>query len=148
MTKTIKLGGTALALIALASGCRGSDSSGSTLPILYDEFGIETRIPATKAPLYTGTEPSTTKPVDEATQAQMYTQAMQMTFCQPTVMGLFLFHVQDEPALSAWQSGEYYVDGAPKPSRAVVAAAAASVHRGVAAACPGLVKRAREADHA
>ena len=26
----------------------------------------------------------------------MYTQAMQMAFCQKTVMGLFLFHVQDE----------------------------------------------------
>jgi hypothetical protein len=68
----------------------------------------------------------------------MYTQAMQMTFCQPTVMGLFFFHVQDEPARSAWQSGEFYVDGTPKTSLPVVAAAAASVHRGVVAACPGL----------
>jgi hypothetical protein len=63
---------------------------------------------------------------------------MQMTFCQPTVIGLFLFHVQDEPALSAWQSGEYYVDGTPKASRSVVATSAGSVHRGVAAACPGM----------
>ena len=46
----------------------------------------------------------------------MYTQAMQMVFCQKTVMGLFLFHVQDEAALAAWQSGEYYVDGTPKAS--------------------------------
>jgi hypothetical protein len=122
----------------LAAAFDGTAQRGSTLPILYDEFGIETRIPAAKAPLYTGTEPSTTKPVDEMTQAQMYTQAMQMTFCQPTVIGLFLFHVQDEPALSAWQSGEYYVDGAPKASRSVVAASAGSVHRGVAAACPGM----------
>ena len=68
----------------------------------------------------------------------MYTQAMQMTFCQPTVMGLFLFHVQDEPALAAWQSGEYYVDGTPKSSLPAVAAAAGTVHRGVAAACPGM----------
>ena len=33
------------------------------------------------------------------------TQAMQMTFCQPTVLGLMLFHVQDEPALSALAVG-------------------------------------------
>ncbi|MGZ4289594.1 MAG: hypothetical protein ACXVRJ_08035 [Gaiellaceae bacterium] len=116
----------------------GTAQHGSSLPILYDEFGIETTVPEAKASLYTGTEPATTKPVDEAAQAQMYTQAMQMTFCQPTVMGLFLFHVQDEAALAAWQSGEYYVDGTPKTSLPAVAAAAASVHRGVAAACPGM----------
>jgi hypothetical protein len=68
----------------------------------------------------------------------MYTEAMQMVFCQPTVMGLFLFHVQDEAALSAWQSGEYYIDGTPKSSLPAVAAAAASVRRGVAATCPGM----------
>ena len=49
-----------------------------------------------------------------------------MVFCQKTVMGLFLFHVQDEAALAAWQSGEYYVDGTPKSSLPAVAAAAAS----------------------
>jgi hypothetical protein len=122
----------------LGAAFDGTAQHGSSLPILYDEFGIETTPPPAKAPLYTGTEPATTKPVDEATQAQMYTQAMQMTFCQPTVMGLFLFHVQDEPALSAWQSGEYYVDGTPKTSLSAVAAAAGSVHRGVAASCPGM----------
>ncbi len=122
----------------LGAAFDGTAQHGSGLPILYDEFGIETQIPAAKAPLYTGTEPATTKPVDEATQGRMYTQAMQMTFCQPTVMGLFLFHVQDEPALSAWQSGEFYVDGTPKASLPVVAAAAGAVHRGIVASCPGL----------
>ena len=68
----------------------------------------------------------------------MYAQAMQMAFCQKTVMGLFLFHVQDEAALAAWQSGEYYVDGTPKTSLPAIAGAAASVHRGVVASCPGL----------
>ena len=122
----------------LGAAFDGTAQRGSALPILYDEVGIETTIPAAKAALYTGTEPATTKPVDEATQAQMYTQAMQMAFCQKTVMGLFLFHVQDEAALSAWQSGEYYVDGTPKTSLPVVAASAAAVRRGIAAACPGL----------
>jgi hypothetical protein len=122
----------------LGAAFDGTAQHGSTIPILYDEFGIETSPPPSKANLYTGTEPSTTRPVDEATQAQMYTTAMQMTFCQPTVMGLFLFHVQDEPARAAWQSGEYYVDGTPKTSLPAVAAAAASLKRGVVAACPGL----------
>jgi hypothetical protein len=122
----------------LGAAFDGTAQHGSSLPILYDEFGIETTVPAAKSPLYTGTEPGTTRPVDDATQAQMYTQAMQMVFCQKTVMGLFLFHVQDEAALAAWQSGEYYVDGTPKASFPAIAAAAATVHRGVVASCPGL----------
>jgi hypothetical protein len=122
----------------LGAAFDGTAQHGSTLPILYDEFGIETQIPASKSSLYIGSEPTTTKPVDEATQAQMYAQAMQLTFCQPTVLGLLLFHVQDEPVLSAWQSGEFYVDGTPKSSLPAVRAAASLVHRGVAATCPGM----------
>ena len=122
----------------LGSAFDGTAQRGSSLPILYAEFGVETQVPAAKAALYSGTEPTTTKPVDEATQARMYAQAMQLSFCQPTVLGLMLFHLQDEPVMSAWQSGEYYVDGSPKTSLPAVRGAAASVHRGVAAACPGL----------
>jgi hypothetical protein len=122
----------------LGAAFDGTSQRGSTLPLLYDEFGIETQIPAAKAPLYIGTEPATTRPVSEALQAQYYLQAMQMTFCQPTVLGLMLFHVQDEPDLSAWQSGEYYVDGTPKTSLLPVRRAAFSVRRGIVAACPGL----------
>jgi hypothetical protein len=122
----------------LGAAFDGTSQRGSTLPLLYDEFGIDTQIPPAKAPLYIGTEPATTRPVSEALQAQYYLQAMQMTFCQPTVLGLMLFHVQDEPDLSAWQSGEYYVDGTPKTSLLPVRRAAFSVRRGIVAACPGL----------
>jgi hypothetical protein len=122
----------------LGAAFDGTAQRGSQLPILYDEFGIETQIPAAKADLYTGTEPTTTKPVTEATQAQMYQQAMSMVFCQKTVIGLLLFHFQDETALSAWQSGVYYADGTPKSSLPAVRDAAAGVHRGIAATCPGM----------
>jgi len=54
------------------------------------------------------------------------------------VLGVLLFHVQDEPDLGAWQSGEFYVDGAAKASLFPVRSAAYAVRRGVAAACPGL----------
>ena len=116
----------------------GTAQPGSSLPILYDEFGIETQIPAAKAALYTGTEPKTTHPVSEATQAQYYEQAMAMSFCQKTVLGLLLFHVEDEKPLAGWQSGVYYVDGTPKASLGPVRNAAGEVHRGVIAACPGM----------
>jgi len=122
----------------LGAAFDGTAQRGSSLSLLYDEFGIETTVPAEKASLYVGTEPATTKPVDESVQAQYYLQAMQMTFCQPTVIGLLLFHVQDEPALSAWQSGEFYADGSPKSSLYPVRSAAFGVHRGIVAACPGL----------
>jgi hypothetical protein len=122
----------------LGAAFDGTAQRGTTLPILYDEFGIETTIPASKASLYTGTEPTTTKPVDETMQADMYREAMQMTFCQPTALGILLFHIQDEAALSGWQSGLYYVDGTPKTSLYPVRGDAFDVHRGIVAGCPGL----------
>jgi hypothetical protein len=111
---------------------------GPNLPIVYDEFGVETTIPAAKASLYTGTEPTTTKPVDEATQAAYYRQAIAIAYCQPNVAGIFLFHTVDETGLAQWQSGLYYADGTPKLSRNAVAVTAAEAHRGVLAKCQGL----------
>ncbi len=122
----------------LGTAFDGTAQKGSTLPILYDEFGIETQVPPSKATLYVANEPATTKPVDEATQAADYQLAMSMTFCEPNVLGLLLFHVQDEPDLSMWQSGVYYVDGSAKSSLPAVRAAADSVHRGVIATCTGM----------
>jgi hypothetical protein len=116
----------------------GTGQPGATLPILYGEYGIETQIPAAKAPLYTGTEPATTKPVPESTQAAYYKQAIALAFCQPNVMGLFLFHSFDESALDRFQSGVYYADGTPKTSLATVRTAARDAHGGVIAKCQGL----------
>jgi len=94
----------------------GTAQPGSSLPILYDEFGIESAIPEGKRSLYTGTEPATTKPVDERQQAAAYDLGLRLAFCQPTVEGILLFHSQDETALPSWQSGVYYADGTPKSS--------------------------------
>jgi hypothetical protein len=111
------------------------------LPIWYDEFGVESQIPVENQELYTGTEPATTKPVDELTQGDYYTQAVQLAFCQPNVRGLFLFHTVDERDLLAWQSGVYYADDTPKTSLAAVKLALEESRRGVVAACPGLELR-------
>jgi hypothetical protein len=122
----------------LGTAFDGTAQLGSKLPILYDEFGVETQIPAAKAPLYTGTEVPATKPVDEATQARYYREAVALAFCQPTVHGILLFHVRDEAAMPAWQSGVFYVNGKPKTSLGAVRAASLSSHRGDIAACSGL----------
>jgi hypothetical protein len=116
----------------------GTAQRGSTLPILYDEFGVESQIPAAEEPLYSGLEPATVHPVDEATQAAFYRQALELTFCQPTVIGLLLFHYVDEPARAGWQSGLYYADGTPKTSLEPVRDAIDETRRGVVARCPAL----------
>jgi hypothetical protein len=90
------------------------EAFGPGLPVLYSELGVETAIPAAKAELYEGEEPG--KPVDEPTQAEYYRRAIDLAACQENVAGLLLFHSHDEPALTGFQSGIYYVDGTPKAS--------------------------------
>jgi hypothetical protein len=109
-----------------------------TLPIWYDEFGVESQIPTAKQSFYTNEEPAATKPVPEATQAAYYRQAVQLAFCQPNVRGLFLFHAIDERDLTGWQSGLYYADDTPKSSLASVRLALDQSRRGVVAHCDGL----------
>ncbi|MDX6411934.1 MAG: polysaccharide biosynthesis protein PslG [Gaiellaceae bacterium] len=137
-TTTIGLADYGKLVTLLGTAFDGTAQAGSTLPILYDEYGVETTIPADKAKLYTGTEPSTTKPVDAATQGKYYAEALALAFCQPNVEGLLLFHAFDETSLAAWQSGIYYADGTPKPSLPVVRTAAEQVRRGIIAHCDGL----------
>jgi hypothetical protein len=108
------------------------------MPIWYDEFGVESTVPVAKAALYTGTEPTTTKPVDETTQAAYYRQAVQLVFCQPNVRGLYLFHTADEKDLTAWQSGVYYADDTPKTSLKSVRTSLEQSRRGVVTHCDGL----------
>ena len=86
------------------AACRSSTASSASRPL----------IPPAKASLYEGTEPG--KPVDEATQADYYRRAIELASCQKDVVGLLLFHSHDEPALTGFQSGVYYVDGTPKTS--------------------------------
>ena len=116
----------------------GTAQPGSELPIFYGEFGVESVIPTGKASLYTGTEPTTTKPVSESTQAAYYEEALALAFCQPTVGGMLLFLSRDERARSAWQSGIHYVDGTPKTSRARVTEALDRTTGGSITRCPGV----------
>jgi hypothetical protein len=116
----------------------GTAQPGSQLPILYGEFGVESQIPDGKAALYTGTEPATTLPVPEETQASYYEQALSLAFCQPNVAGMLLFLSRDERARPAWQSGVYYVDGSAKTSLPRVTEALDRTTGGSIARCPGV----------
>jgi hypothetical protein len=138
-TTTIALADYDKLVTLLGQAFDGTPQRGSTLPIVYGEFGVEAQIPPAKASLYTGRElTETVKPVDEQTQAQYYQQALAIAFCQPNVDTFLLFHAFDESDLDRWQSGVYYADGTPKPSRDVFATAARAVRGGVITRCPGL----------
>jgi hypothetical protein len=125
-------------LEGLLAGFDGTGQPGSALPIVYGEFGVEARIPSAKAALYTGKEPATTKPVDEATQGTYYHDALALAFCQSNVKAFLVFHAFDEPALDRFQSGVYYADFTPKSSLPAVRNAARDVRGGVIARCDGL----------
>jgi hypothetical protein len=101
----------------LTKAFKGTAQPGATLPIIYDEFGTQTQIPADKTRFYTQlSHPTARDAVSETTQAAYYKQAIQMAYCQPNVMGLLFFHTEDESNAIAWQSGLYYADGTPKTS--------------------------------
>ncbi len=114
----------------LARAFDGTAQLGSKLPIVYDEYGVDSQIPAAKARLYHGREPASIHPVPEAVQADYYDQALLMAACQPTVRGFLIFHVTDESDFDRWQSGIYYVDGTPKSTRSVVKSTLAQIRAG------------------
>jgi Bacterial Ig domain/Cellulase (glycosyl hydrolase family 5) len=120
----------------LGAAFDGTAQRGSTLPIVYGEFGVETVIPSAKAGAYTGVEAPTSGAVDEATQARYYTEAFKLALCQPNVIGILVFHVVDESALSGWQSGPFYADGTPKSSLDAIRQAAIGAQNGTLASCP------------
>jgi hypothetical protein len=120
----------------LGAAFDGTAQAGSSLPILYGEFGVDSAIPPENADLYTGVEPVSVKPVDEATQARYYAEAFKLAYCQPNVIGILVFHVSDEPSLAAWQSGTHYSDDTPKSSLPAIRDAADAVRAGTATACP------------
>jgi hypothetical protein len=114
----------------------GTPQVGRGLPILYDEFGIESVIPADKRQLYGGVEPKTTRPVSEAKQAAAYRRAIHLAYCQSNVAGMLLFHTHDEETRPGWQSGLVYADGTPKASLEPVREAIDEAGAGTIGVCP------------
>ena len=115
----------------LRDAFRGTAQRGAALPILYGEYGIQTRIPSDKLGAYTNLAvPTAADAVSETMQAAYYKQAIQLAYCQPTVAGLLFFHVSDEPDLDRWQSGLFYADDTPKSDLALVKSAAQAAQAG------------------
>ena len=94
-----------------------------------------------KRRLYTGTEPTTTKPVDEADAGGAYYLGAPPRLLPADRRGVLLFHAHDERRSPTWQSGVYYVDGTPKSSLPAVRTADRTTG-GSIARCDGLALHA------
>jgi hypothetical protein len=138
LTTTITVADYSKLITLLGEAFDGTAQRGSTLPIVYGEYGVESQIPPSKEGLYLGDEPETIRPVPEAMQASFYEQALAMAFCQPTVVGFLLFPAQDERARPGWQSGVRYVDGSAKSSLPRVTEALDRTTGGSITRCPGV----------
>jgi hypothetical protein len=126
--KTIGLADYDKLVSLLSKAFDGTAQEGSGLPILYGEIGVETTIPAGKRSLYTADEVTVT--TSEQRQAAAYRRTLELVACQPDVSGVLFFHLRDEPALTGWQSGVRYADGAPKQSLGPVREAAREAEAG------------------
>jgi len=120
----------------LTTAFRGTAQRGETLPIVYDEFGYQSKIPQPLQFVYNhlGSK-AAADAIPESLQAKYYAQAFALAACQPTVAGMLIFHVVDERDARAWQSGLYYGNGRPKTSLPKVRAAALAAQAGTLAAC-------------
>lgn len=104
----------------LGQAFNGTPQRGSNLPVFYTEYGVQSRIPLAKRHLYSGIEAPGIQAVSEPIQGDFYSTAIEMGFCQRTVIGLSLFLFFDEERLEGWQSALYYADETPKTSLEVV----------------------------
>jgi len=133
---TIGIGDYGKLVSVLAQAFDGTEQPGSTLPIVYTEFGIQSTIPRPKRRLYNHLKAKAARGgVAERVQARQYRQALAAVQCQPTVVGLLLFHVTDERDARAWQSGLYYPDDTPKTSLPAVRNAAELARDGELVGC-------------
>jgi hypothetical protein len=140
-SKTLTIADYGKLLSVLKRAFNGTAQRGVTLPLVYDEFGVEAIVPAAQRSSYSEHEPATTHPVDETTQAKYYALGFQLAACQPTVRSIMVFRLIDSEFLSSFQSGVYYADRkTPKSSRAAVAAAAKRYRAPTVAGCGKLLK--------
>ena len=100
------------------------------LPIELDEVGEQTNVLQTShAGAYTQDGAENITPIDEATQAQHYTDLAEMAACDPDVQSLLYFPLIDNtPIAAGFQSGQLYADLAHKQSYSAMKQKIASAH--------------------
>jgi hypothetical protein len=98
---------------------------GGGLPVSLNEVGIQTD--STAKPGYVGAETAADAAggvigttATEAYQSSWYLQMLALVACDPSVQRVNIYHLIDEPALSGWQSGLFYIDRTAKLSATTV----------------------------
>ena len=104
-------------------GPLASIAAADSLRFRLNEVGWQVEIVPSARGAYFGRENVAT--TDEASQAEIYGQAIPFIACDPAVRSLLFFHLIDDPNLDRWQSGLIRADGTLRPSYASVKAALA-----------------------
>jgi hypothetical protein len=100
------------------------DGPGPNVRAFIDESGYQAAIPPDKASVYTGSENVPT--ISDGQQGDFYAQLIAWAACDPDVAELNFFHLIDESALPALQTGLELADGTHRASFDTVKAAIAS----------------------
>jgi hypothetical protein len=98
-------------------------AASDSLRFRLNEVGWQVEIVPSAKSAYHGRENVAT--TDEATQAQIYSDAVPFIACDPAVRSLLFFHLIDDPDLDRWQSGLIRADGTKRPAYNSVKAAIA-----------------------
>jgi hypothetical protein len=104
-------------------GALASIAAADSLRFRLNEVGWQVEIVPSARGAYFGRENVAT--TDEASQAEIYAQAIPFIACDPAVRSLLFFHLIDDPNLDRWQSGLIRADGTRRPSFDSVRAAIA-----------------------
>jgi hypothetical protein len=98
-------------------------AAADSLRFRLNEVGWQVEIVPSARGAYFGRENVAT--TDEASQAEIYSQAIPFIACDPAVRSLLFFHLIDDPNLDRWQSGMIRADRTKRPSYDSVKAAIA-----------------------
>jgi hypothetical protein len=104
-------------------GSLAAIAAADSLRFRLNEVGWQVEIVPSARGAYFGRENVAT--TDEASQAEIYAQAIPFIACDPAVRSLLFFHLIDDPNLDRWQSGLMRADGTRRPSYDSVKAAIA-----------------------
>jgi hypothetical protein len=100
------------------------DGPGRHVRAFIDESGYQAAVPPDKTNVYTGSENVPTVTAEQ--QGDYYAQLIAWAACDPDVAELNFFHLIDESALPAMQTGVELADGTRRPSYDVVRGAIAA----------------------
>jgi hypothetical protein len=120
-------------------GALASIAAVDSLRFRLNEVGWQVEIVPSARGAYFGRENVAT--TDEASQAEIYSQAIPFIACDPSVRSLLFFHLIDDPNLDRWQSGLIRADGTKRPSYESVKATVART----GGACAGITTAWRHA---